>query len=90
MGKKHALLPCAKNDVIAGLPKTTHVPMRLHDITPRWGYMILRPCSPRLTPGVIEIASLRDASSVGWRFVWTVLLHFYRTQLRFEISLSGG
>ncbi|MDR2637449.1 MAG: hypothetical protein LBB55_03850, partial [Zoogloeaceae bacterium] len=41
MGKKHVLHPCTKNDVTAALPKTTHVPMRLHDVTPRWGYMIL-------------------------------------------------
>jgi hypothetical protein len=61
--------------VIAGLPETMHVPMWLHDVTPRWGYMILT-IFPRLTPGVIEIASLRDASSARWRFVWTVFFHF--------------
>jgi hypothetical protein len=73
-GKKHALRPYTKNDVIAALPKTTHVPMRLHDVTPRWGYMILT-MFPRLTPGVIEIVSLRDASCARWRFfVWTVFL----------------
>jgi hypothetical protein len=35
-----------KTIVIAALSETTHVPMRLHDVTPRWGYLILRPCSP--------------------------------------------
>ncbi|MDR2625500.1 MAG: hypothetical protein LBC37_04130, partial [Zoogloeaceae bacterium] len=75
-GKKHSLLSCTKNDEIAALPETTHVPMRPHDVTPRWGYLILRPCSPRLTPGVIEIASLWDASRARRRFIWTVFLHF--------------
>jgi hypothetical protein len=33
-------------------------------ITPRWGYGLMGRRAPRLTPGVIEIASLRDASSM--------------------------
>jgi hypothetical protein len=37
-------------------------PMMLLRVTPRWGYQGFDwPPRPRLTPGVIEIASLRDA-----------------------------
>jgi hypothetical protein len=59
---KNMLLPCTKNDVMAALPETTHVPMRLHDVTPRWGLHDLEAMFPRLTPGVIKMTSLRDAS----------------------------
>ncbi|MDR2625353.1 MAG: hypothetical protein LBC37_03395 [Zoogloeaceae bacterium] len=76
MGKNIRCSRVRKTIAIAELPETTHVLMRLHDVTPRWGYLILRPCSPRLTPGVIEIASLRDASCARQRFVWTVFLRF--------------
>jgi hypothetical protein len=40
-----ASFPCAKDDVIEDLSETTHVPMQ-HDVTPRWGYMILASCVP--------------------------------------------
>jgi hypothetical protein len=76
MGKNIRCARVRKTIAIAALPETTHVPMRLHDVTPRWGYLIWRPCSPRLTPGVIRIASLRDAARARRRVVWTVFLLF--------------
>jgi hypothetical protein len=79
-------------------------PMMPLRVTPRWGYQRFDwPPRPRLTPGVIEIASLRDAPGfsnvvapekkreVSWLISILLAGNFgLRTDKRGQISLACG